>query len=96
MTETKKAPAPGQEIQAIEAVLERTIRPHMRNDGGDLRLVSYQDKVLTIHYQGACGSCPSAMFGTLQAIQDILRREYDPAIRVVPEGMGASHSHHCC
>jgi Fe-S cluster biogenesis protein NfuA len=36
-----------------------------------------------IHYQGACGSCPSSISGTLYAIENMLREEVDPEIEVV-------------
>ena len=54
-----------------------------RPTGGDLQCVSYKDNVLVIQYQGACGSCPSSQSGTLQAIQGILRAEYNPKIEVL-------------
>ncbi|PJA96498.1 MAG: thioredoxin, partial [Ignavibacteriales bacterium CG_4_9_14_3_um_filter_34_10] len=38
---------------------------------------------LFIRYQGACGSCPSSIRGTLVAIENLLKRELDPTIEVV-------------
>ena len=36
-------------------------------------------------YQGACGGCPSAMMGTLDAIEGILQNELkNPELRVRP------------
>jgi Fe-S cluster biogenesis protein NfuA len=38
-----------------------------------------------ILYQGACGGCPSAMMGTLDAIQSILQHELsNPEVSVIP------------
>ena len=71
------------ELQEIEDILDRTIRPHLQGDGGDLQCLSYVDKTLTIKYQGACGGCPSATRGTLRAIEGILKDEFDPEIEVV-------------
>ena len=70
------------EMQEIEGILDRTIRPGLQGDGGDVQTVSYEDKVLLVKYQGACGTCPSSTTGTLQAIQGILKDEYDPEIQV--------------
>jgi Fe-S cluster biogenesis protein NfuA len=70
------------ELQAIDDILGRTVRPALQADGGDLDVVSLEGNVLTISYQGACGSCPSAIMGTLEAIKSILRAEYDPEIDV--------------
>ena len=63
------------EIQEIEEILDRTIRPGLQSDGGDLDVISFENNEIKILYQGACGGCPSAMMGTLDAIQNILRHE---------------------
>lgn len=72
------------EIQDIEEILDRTIRPGLQGDGGDLEIVSYEDNKLYVRYQGACGTCPSATSGTLMAIEGILRDEYNPQVEVIP------------
>ena len=72
------------ELLQIEEILDRTIRPALQGDGGDLEVLELENHILTIRYEGACGSCPSAATGTLSAIQGILRNEYDPEIEVVP------------
>ncbi|MCB0356570.1 MAG: NifU family protein [Bdellovibrionales bacterium] len=72
-------------LNAVEEVLDRTIRPGLQADGGDVEIISYKDGELRILYQGACGGCPSAMMGTLDAIQNILRTELDvPDLYVIP------------
>ncbi len=72
-------------IQAIEVILDRTIRPGLQADGGDIELVSLENNDLKIVYQGACGGCPSSMAGTLDAIQGILRNELgNEALTVSP------------
>lgn len=72
------------EIRArIEQIIDENIRPALAGDGGGLEILDYQDGLLTVHYQGACGSCPSASAGTLFAIQNLLQRMLDPNIRVV-------------
>ena len=75
------------ELQAIEKILDSTIRPALQADGGDLQCVDYRDNVVVIQYEGACGSCPSSQYGTLQAIQGILRAEYNSEIEVVAAQM---------
>lgn len=65
----------GPEVDQIEDILDRTIRPGLQADGGDIEIISYENNELRILYQGACGGCPSSMMGTLDAIQNILRYE---------------------
>lgn len=70
------------EMKKIADILDQTVRPALQMDGGDLQLRSLEGNVLRISYQGACGSCPSATMGTLKAIENLLRDEYDPEIVV--------------
>jgi len=72
----------GPELLKIEEILDHTIRPGLQGDGGDLRCISYEDNVLLITYEGACGTCPSSTTGTLEAIRGILRDQYAPEIEV--------------
>lgn len=73
------------ELKEIDDILSRTIRPGLQMDGGDLRVVSKEGKVITVSYEGACGTCPSSISGTLMAIQGILRDEYDPEVEVITD-----------
>ncbi len=70
------------ELLKIEEILDRTIRPGLQGDGGDLEVVRLEGKNLFIRYQGACGTCPSSMTGTLYAIEDILKNEFDSEISI--------------
>ncbi len=72
------------DLQKIEEILDRTIRPGLQGDGGDIEIISLIESELAIRYQGACGSCPSSTQGTLMAIESILRDEFDPDLRVIP------------
>ena len=60
-------------LEAICNLLDERIRPSLKADGGDLHVVGLAGNFLSIHYQGACGSCPSAISGTLGAIQNLVR-----------------------
>lgn len=70
------------ELAKIDDILDTTIRPGLQMDGGDVELVALDAHVLSIRYEGACGSCPSSTMGTLHAIQSILRENYNPSIIV--------------
>ena len=72
------------DIQAIEAILDNTVRTFLQGDGGDIEVVSLKGKELEVRYQGACGTCPSSTSATLDAIQGILREQFDPEIEIVP------------
>ena len=70
------------EVVKINSILDATIRPALQMDGGDLQIMKYENKILKVFYQGACGSCPSSSAGTLMAIENILKDEFDPGITV--------------
>jgi Fe-S cluster biogenesis protein NfuA len=67
----------------INEILDERIRPYLAADGGWLEIAGLKDNTLTIRYQGACGSCPSSITGTLTAIEGMLQQEIDPALEVV-------------
>jgi Fe-S cluster biogenesis protein NfuA len=71
------------DLQKIESILDEQIRPYLQGDGGDLEIVKLDGKVLTIRYEGACGTCPSSVAGTLNAINSVLKDQYDPELDVV-------------
>jgi len=60
-------------VDAINTLLDEQIRPHLQNDGGDLHVVGLDGNQLSVHYQGACGTCPSSISGTLRAIENLVR-----------------------
>lgn len=76
----RKALSP--ELQKIETIFDRTIRPGLQADGGDVQAISYEDGILLIKYAGACGTCPSSTTGTLEAMKGILRDEFNPDIDI--------------
>jgi Fe-S cluster biogenesis protein NfuA len=41
-----------------------------------------EDKTIKVHYQGACGSCPSSTTGTLQYIEQFLKEAIHPDVEV--------------
>jgi Fe-S cluster biogenesis protein NfuA len=70
-------------LREIEAILDERIRPYLAGDGGWLEVVELAGDTLRIRYEGACGSCPSSLTGTLMAIENMIKEEIDPAIEVI-------------
>ena len=91
--ERRKNLAP--ELLEIEAILDKTIRPGLQGDGGDIQVLSFANNVLMVKYEGACGTCPSSQTGTLEAIKGILREQLNnPDIQVYAEPSGSAAHHH--
>lgn len=74
-----------EQIQAIEEILTRDIRPGLNSDGGDMQIDDLEEgHRLKIKYQGACGSCGSSTGATLAFIEDSLRRQVFGGMQVIP------------
>ena len=67
----------------INEILDEKVRPALMSDGGYLEVLGLTDHTLSIRYQGACGSCPSSLTGTLMAIEGMLKQEVDPELEVI-------------
>lgn len=69
-------------LAQINDLLDERIRPYLAGDGGWLEVLELEDSTLKIRYEGACGSCPSSLTGTLMAIENMIKEEIDPDISV--------------
>jgi Fe-S cluster biogenesis protein NfuA len=70
-------------LQKVDSVLNADVRPMLAGDGGGVTVMEVKDEMVQIHYEGACGGCPSATMGTLRFIQQVLRQKVHPEITVV-------------
>ncbi|PIP72237.1 MAG: hypothetical protein COW89_07545 [Nitrospinae bacterium CG22_combo_CG10-13_8_21_14_all_47_10] len=71
-----------EKVIIVEAVLDSSVRPALANDGGGLEVIEVEGHIVRIRYQGACGGCPSSTGGTLRVIENHLRSQLDPEIKV--------------
>jgi len=69
-------------LDRINAILDEQVRPYLQGDGGDLFVMGLDGNKLMVHYQGACGSCPSSISGTLAGIENLVR-QIEPEMEVV-------------
>ena len=70
-------------LKQINELLDQKVRPALAGDGGGLEVVGVEGFTVKISYQGACGTCPSAISGTLMAIEGLLKRDINEALEVV-------------
>jgi Fe-S cluster biogenesis protein NfuA len=65
----------------IEKALDK-VRPAMRADGGDARIVECDEASgkVSIQMLGACGGCPLSQLDFVYAIEGLIRREV-PEVR---------------
>jgi len=58
------------------------MRQFLQADGGDLEIVSIEDKLVRLKLRGACGGCPHATMTIKQGLERVLREEIDPEITI--------------
>ncbi len=62
-----------QKIKKIEEVLEREIRPGLRQDGGDIELVDVDGDFVSVSLRGACKSCNKSQTTIKEYVEKKLR-----------------------
>jgi len=77
------SPEDREKLLVIRGLLDEQVRPFLQSDGGDLIVVGLDGNQLKVHYQGACGSCPSSLSATLDGIAYLVR-SVDPELEIVP------------
>ncbi|HVO73144.1 MAG TPA: NifU family protein, partial [Ignavibacteriaceae bacterium] len=70
----------GELLTKINEIIDMRVRPALAGDGGGLQVLSLEGYTVKIRYQGACGSCPTAISSTLSAIEGLLKRDIHPAL----------------
>ena len=76
------SPEDQERLDKINALLDEQIRPYLQGDGGDLHVLGLDGNKLSVHYQGACDTCPSSIAGTLAGIENLVK-SIEPDIEVV-------------
>lgn len=56
----------------IAGLLDEYVRPAVESDGGNIKLMQYDDGVVKVLMQGACSGCPSSTQTLKQGIQSLL------------------------
>lgn len=68
-------------LNNIENALEE-IRPFLKNDGGDISLVSVEKDIVKVKFEGACSTCTVNQM-TLKSGVEMIIRKHVPEIQKV-------------
>ena len=68
------------ELEIIN-VLDK-IRPFIQRDGGDVRLVKYEDGIVYLKIYGACVGCVALELDLKEGIESILKEEIPEVVEV--------------
>ena len=67
--------------QEVKQAIEK-IRPFLQRDGGDIELVSVEDKVVKVRLRGACAGCPMSQMTLKSVVEQTLKKEVPGIERV--------------
>ncbi|MDR1925946.1 MAG: iron-sulfur cluster assembly scaffold protein [Planctomycetaceae bacterium] len=67
----------------VEGVIDGSIRPMLRRDGGDLELVDIKELVVYVELKGSCSGCAGATQTIKSVVERMLRDGVDRRIRVI-------------
>lgn len=70
------------EILKIEEALE-SIRPFLQKDGGDVALVSYEDKIVKLKLLGACSTCSISHLTMKAGVEESIKKLLPEVLSVV-------------
>ena len=68
-------------LNNIENALDE-IRPFLKNDGGDISLISVEKDIVKVKFEGACSSCTVNQM-TLKSGVEMIIKKYVPEIQKV-------------
>lgn len=68
-------------IEKIQAVLDE-IRPALQADGGDVEFIDFNDGIVSVRMQGACGSCPMSVMTLKQGIEARMKERIPEVVAV--------------
>ncbi len=69
-------------IERVQQIIASDIRPYIEMDGGTIDFVRYENDVIYVRLDGACGTCPSSTL-TLKGGVERTIRQHIPEIRAV-------------
>ena len=76
--------SPFQRYRKSEKMIDETVRPVLKGDGGDIELVDIKDWTVYCGLRGACAGCMGASRTLQLIVERTLKDQVDERIRVVP------------
>ena len=67
----------------IEKVINIHIKPNIQMDGGDIELVSCENKIVKVFLKGACSGCPSSQMTLKHGIETLLKEKFPNEVNEV-------------
>lgn len=79
----KKAPLSNiQKIRLIEETLEREVKPALRQDGGDIELVDFENNTVFVKLRGTCANCAASQVTLKNYVETKIKELVSPDLVV--------------
>lgn len=75
--------SPYQRAKQIEKLIDESIRPMLRKDGGDIEIIDIKGDVVLVSLTGACADCTAATQTLKFLVENTLKNQISEKIRVV-------------
>lgn len=69
-------------VAQIKGLLDARIRPAVKQDGGDISFVRFDEGIVYVEMKGACAGCPYAAVTLKEGVEKILKT-YIPEVKAV-------------
>ncbi len=69
-------------IKQITGLINARIRPALKQDGGDISFIKYNDGIVYVELQGNCSGCPYAAITLKEGVEKLLKT-YIPQVKSV-------------
>ena len=66
----------------VEKVIDESVRPILKADGGDIELVDVSEGVVKVRLTGACSGCPMSAATLKQGVEKYIKQQI-PEIKEV-------------
>lgn len=71
-------------LKKIWCLVDARIRPALKKDGGDIKIIKFEDNILWVELMGKCSGCPYAMRTLKDGVEKILKKNISQIKEVKP------------
>lgn len=75
-------------VEEIKKIIDEKVKPAVAQDGGDIVLAGYKDKVVYVKMLGACSGCPSAGATLKDGVENMMKYYLKDKVEQVVEVQG--------
>ena len=75
-------------VKEIQKIIDEKVKPAVAQDGGDIVLAGYKNKIVYVKMLGACSGCPSAGATLKDGVENMMKYYLQDKVEQVVELKG--------